>query len=148
MPDVTLVNNEGQIIGAKPRAAIAANDMFHSVFVILVTPTRQVVLSRVGQKLSATAVTLCQAGETPAQAATRAAQPAAGPDVGLHHLGDQFYTAPDGRKSYMSVFYGQAPAPDPKYCELLTAAELAARSATCTPALQFVLQSYLHMLPV
>jgi hypothetical protein len=148
MPNIALVNYDGQAIGAKPASALAAGDTFHSVFIILITPARQLVLSRVGKKLSATAVTMCRAGETPAVAASRAVQPASASPIGLHHLGDQFYTAPNGRKNYMSVFYGQMPAHNPKRCELLTNSELTARTDDCTPALQFVIRSYQHLLPV
>lgn len=147
MSNIELINHDGQVIGSKPIAALTPEDIFHSVFIILVTPERQLILSRVGKKLSATAVTICTAGETPAEAATRAVKPLSPAEINLHHLGDQFYTAPDGRKIYMSVFYGQTPANSPKNCILITGNDLATRIAECTPALRFALQSYQHLLP-
>lgn len=148
MPDIALVNSDGQVIGATPARAITNDDMFHSVFIILITPTRQLILSRVGKKLSATAVTMCRKGESPAEAAARAVQSVSAQAIALHHLGDQFYTAPDGRKSYMSVFYGQTPANNPQQCIVLSKNDISTRTADFTPALQFVLRSYKHLLPV
>jgi hypothetical protein len=69
--------------------------------------------------------------------------------VQLHHLGDQFYTAPSGRRMYMSVFYGVASLNEENdTCVLLTAAELDEQLHAATPALQFIWQSYKGLLPL
>lgn len=150
MPEIALINNEGQVVGSKAQAALAPDDVYHSIFVLLVTPERTLVASRLASgRLSATAVTVCRAKETADAAAARAARHASPVAPTLHHLGDQFYTRPDGRKSYMSVFYGIAAAyPDARGCELLNGTSLSAKRSRCTPALQFILDSYTHALPI
>lgn len=146
IPEVTLVNEGGGIIGHKPRSMLQKTDVVHSVFVLVVTPQRQLVLSKVsGGRLSATAVALCQRDEQAPHAATRAILPR---HIALHHLGDQLYRPPNDRAIYISAFYGVAPAEPHDSYELLNAAELAERTTDLTPALQFIWQSYRHLLPL
>jgi len=142
MVNIALVNHDGLVVGAKPRSAITPTDIYHAVFVLLITPNKQLIASTItGGKLSATAVTLCQPNESAQQAAARIATAA------RHHLGDQFYTSPNGRKQYISVFYGIA-SPGKKGHAYELIADVTARDKDCTPALQFIWQSYQHLLPV
>jgi len=146
IPEVALVNEGGGLLGHKPRSLLQKTDVVHSVFILIATPRRQLVLSKVnGTQLSASAVTLCARDEDAPTAASRAILPR---HIDLHHLGDQLYRTPDGRTIYMSAFYGiTQPEPHDSY-ELLDATGLAGRQADFTPALQFALQSYRHLLPV
>lgn len=145
--EVALVNEGGNIIGHKPRGVLEPKDIPHSVFVLLVTPERELVLSRIkGNRLSATAVTMCETDESPGDAAQRALNK---PTQILHHLGDQFFAAPSGRKIYMSVFYGITHIYESNdTCEILSADSLDERLKDCTPALVFAWNSYKHLLPL
>jgi len=148
---VSLVNEGGQAIGHKEKSALLPGDIYHSVFVFLVTPLKEVVVSRMSEgRLSATAVGLNTPGETPEQTALRATSVISPQEVPqLRHLGDQFYTAANGRKTYISVFYGTTHATDIQQTHVaMTAAEVDAAADSCTPALRFIWNSYRHMLPV
>lgn len=148
-PDIALVDQNGHIAGHKPKHALTSTDMYHGVFVLLVTRNKQIIAGRIGTKLSATAMTICTAGETADQAAVRALQLLRRESVQLHHLGDQFYTAPTGRRMYMSVFYGVAAIGEANdTCELLDASALNEQLAQATPALEFIWKTYRGLLPV
>jgi len=146
IPEVALVNEGGGLLGHKPRSMLQKTDVVHGVFVLIATPRRQLVLGKVGgTRLSASAVTLCARDEDAPTAASRAILPR---HLELHHLGDQLYRPPNGRAIYISAFYGVTrPGPHESY-ELLDTAQLAARQPDFTPALQFVWQSYRHLLPI
>ena len=145
MPEqIALVNDGGQTIGYKLRADIQHTDAFHSVFVLLITPARQLILSKIGQKLSATAVAMRRGHETPEATALRAVPHA----TQFHHLGDQFYTQANGRKIYLSVLYATTTSSTGPEHQALTAAELDEHLQLATPALHFIWQSYRHLLPV
>lgn len=121
-------------------------DVPHSVFVLIITPERQVALSKLSHnRLSATAVTLCERDEDAIAAATRSLLPRAIP---IHHLGDQLYRSEDGRAIYLSVFYGVTPLEPHASYELLDNAALTERLADFTPALGYAWQSYRRMLPM
>jgi hypothetical protein len=144
--EVTLVNEGGGIIGHKPRSMLQKSDVPHSVFVLIVTPLRQLALSKITDgKLSATAVTLCERDEDAPMAACRAILPLSLP---LHHLGDQLYHCADSRAIYLSAFYGVTQLEPHQSYELLDAAALDTRITDGTPALQHVWQNYRHMLPL
>lgn len=146
IPEVALVNEGGGLIGHKPRSLLQKTDVVHSVFVFIVTPSRQLVLSKMNDgHLSASAVTLCKRDEDAPAAANRVILPR---HINLHHLGDQLYRSPDGRAIYMSAFYGVASVEPHESYELLDAPALAERTADFTPALQFAWQSYHHLLPL
>lgn len=148
-PEIALVNDNGHIAGHKPKQAMTHTDMYHAVFVVLVTRAKQIIVSRAGQKLSATAMTICNAGETADQAAARALANIQRTSVQLHHLGDQFYTAPSGRRMYMSVFYGVASMGNSNgTCALFTAYELDGQLSIATPALQFIWKNHRGLLPL
>lgn len=143
MADIAVLNNDGLVIGAKPRSAIAPGDLYHAVFVLLITPDKKLIASEMpGKKLSATAVTMCHHNETAAEAAARIS-----PAI-LHHLGDQFYTDPQGNKQYVSVFYGTGRVGEGARDYKLLASKDISDGTHCTPALKFVWQSYRHLLPV
>jgi hypothetical protein len=149
MPEIALVSDGGHIMGSKKRRDLAESDIYHSVFVLLVTRDRKVVLSDLGGgRFSATAMAICQKDETADAAAKRALQKS-GATIALHHLGDHLYTAPGGRRIYMSVFYGITHGQPTDGCLLLDAAALHSRIAKAgTPALQTLWQQYATMLPV
>ncbi len=149
MPNIALVGEGGQAVGDKPRRAIEASDIYHSVFVLVVTRGRKVVLSRLPRgRYSATAMTLCFKNEGAPEAAARALV-STGVSATLHHLGDQLYTTANGQRSYMSVFYGVGDvARAGESGAALDAAGVAAKLDACTPAMQAIWASYSGMLPV
>lgn len=120
---VDLVDENGLVVGSKPRREIdKSHDVYHVVYVMLVTPEGELVLSRIPKredlpnlyagKLGSPAATIRRSDESPMSAAQRAAarelyiDNAAVVPVG----GGLFDT--DGRQSYVSVYYAVASAPD------------------------------------
>ncbi len=114
---VDLVDESGVVVGNKPRKAINKQvDLYHSVFVLLVTPDKKLVLSQIPRrddlpnlyagKLGSTIATIRRQGETAVTAAHRAAAAELfchHPQ--LHHLGDQYQAFADGHRTYTSVYY-------------------------------------------
>jgi hypothetical protein len=151
VPQIALINEGGLVVGRKPKQLLNKSDVYQVIFILLITRSRYIVLSSIaGGRLSATAVTLRYATESAEDAAFRAVrQVTDSTGAQPHHLGDQFYTAPDGRKIYMSIFYDVVDAAEPNTtCQLLTSSELDDRLESCTPALAFAWRTYKGMLPV
>lgn len=147
--DICLVNETGGVIGHAPRAAIRPQDIYHGIFVLLITPDRQLVLSKLGGgRFTATAVSLRAAAEDVDAAALRAAHIALPTVTALHHLGDQFVS--QERPIYISAYYGIADADsaaNPTY-QLVTAAGMEDKLAACTRVMQTLWATYKHLLPM
>ena len=113
---VELIDDTGRATGAKPRSQIdKTRDVYHGVYVLLMTPARELVLSEIPErsdllnlyvhKLGVTAATMRRVGETPELAAQRAiASELRIQTTALRHLGDGFEVLRDGRRTYMSGF--------------------------------------------
>ncbi len=146
---VALVGEGGQVIGSKLPRDITPGDMYHAVFIVLVTPQHQVIVSHLRSgRLSATAMTLCRQSETADVAAMRALPTITSAAITLHHLGDGAVMS-ERHHYYMSAFYGVAPlGVTHKNCDALNASDLTERFDTCTPAMQTIWQRYKDMLPV
>lgn len=140
--DIALVGEGGQPLGSKPREDITANDTYHSVFVLVVSPEKKLLLRTLDSgKLTATGMAVCLAGESPANAAKRAVPWA----ESFHHLSDQLYSLPE-QKTYASIFYAVATAPENTALTPLNAEEVAEH--TLTPALAIMWNQFRHLLPV
>ena len=148
---VVIIGEGGTEIGSKARSALAATDMYHGIFVLFITPRKELVLRLLPgkpQKLGVTGMAIRFAGESPETAAKRAMMTS----KPLHHLGDQQYQL-DDRPLYASVFYsvGDLPADNEQHIALsITALEegLGSGEYILTPALTAVLGHYKNMLPV
>jgi hypothetical protein len=158
MPNpIALVDEGGHTIAHKPRATLAATDIYHSVFVLLLTPHKQIVLSYVPSdnpavdRFSATTTGIRYADETADQTAHRAL---GATGTRLHHLGDQFFMLQPDRKTYASVYYfiGDLPHPHSNGWAALDRTLLQDRlkegTAALTPAMQAVWNHYAHLLPL
>jgi hypothetical protein len=140
--EIALVGEGGQPLGSKPRSDITADDTYHSVFVLVVTPQKQLLLRKLSSgSFSATGMTICLAGESSVEAAQRATPWA----QTLHHLGDQFYALPK-QKTYTSVYYAVAPFPENAPLTPLGAEEISEHALT--PALARIWEQFRHLLPV
>jgi hypothetical protein len=140
--EIALVGEGGQPIGSKPRASITPQDTCHSVFVLVATPQKHLLLRRLHSgNMSATGTAIRLAGESATDAAMRAVPWA----TTLHHLGDQLYTLPK-QKTYGSVFYAVANPPEDSGFIPAAAAEIT--SHTLTPAFAAIWTQYKHLLPI
>lgn len=139
---IALVGEGGQPLGSKRREQITATDTYHSVFVLVVTPQKQLLLRRLASgKLSATGTVICFAEESAPDAARRAVPWA----NNLHHLGDQLFTLPK-QKTYASVFYAVADAPEADDYIPLSASEV--DSEQLAPALALIWAQHRQLLPI
>lgn len=121
---VDVLDRQGQIIGNKPRQALnKAIDIFHTIFVLLVTPRGEVVLGVIparedlpnfyARKMGVTMATIRRTGETPLQAAKRGVQRELFiDDADLKLLGDIRLELPERRTMFGTVYYmvGDPPA--------------------------------------
>jgi hypothetical protein len=140
--NIALVGEGGQPLGSKARSEITASDTYHSVFVLVITPQKELLLRTLDSgKLSATGMAICLAEEQPEDAAKRALP---WPSL-LHHLGDQLYTLP-GQKTYGSVFYAVSEPPEDAAYTTLSAQEVTEQQLT--PALAAIWAQYRHLLPI
>jgi hypothetical protein len=119
---VDILSEDGRVIGQKKRVDLNKYlDIYHSANIILITPVGQLVLQtipinellpnvyvgRVG-----TIATIVRSGETPEEAAKRClSRELFIDDMPLIHLGSKMHDLIDGRKSYISAFYGIAEPP-------------------------------------
>ena len=120
---VDLVDENGVVVGAKSRREIdKAHDTYHTVYVLLVTPEGELVLSRIPERkdlpnlyagqLGAAAATIRRSGESPMAAARRAvARELYIDDATVVPVGGGLFKT-DGRQTYVSVYYVMADAPD------------------------------------
>lgn len=139
---IALVGEGGRPLGSKPRSAVQADDTYHSVFVLVATPQKQLLLRKLESgKLSATGMAICFAGESATDAARRAVPWA----TNLHHLADQLYTLP-AQKTYASVYYAVADMPEDSPLKPFNANEV--DELPLTPALSIMWGQFKPLLPV
>ena len=120
---VDLVDENGVVVGSKPRRDIDKNrDLYHVIYVMLVTPEGELVLSRIPErsdlpnlysgKLGAPAATIRRSGESPMTAAQRAvARELYIDDAAVVPVGGGLFST-DNRQTYVSVYYVVARAPE------------------------------------
>jgi hypothetical protein len=120
---VDILDEKGKVVGQKKRVDLNKYlDIYHSSNVILITPDGQLVLQtipindllpnvyigRIG-----TIATIVRSGETPKVAAERCVSRELFIDgMPLTHLGSKMHNLIDGRKSYVSAYYGIAEPPN------------------------------------
>ena len=120
---VDLVDENGVVVGAKPPREIdKKHDVYHTVYVILVTPEGELVLSRIPERkdlpnlyagqLGAAAATIRRSEESPLAAARRAvARELYIDDAKVVPVGGGLFSTA-GRQTYVSVYYVVSSAPD------------------------------------
>ena len=120
---VDLVDENGHVVGVKSRRDIdKKHDTYHTVYVLLVTPEGELVLSRIPERkdlpnlyagqLGAAAATIRRSGESPMAAARRAvARELYIDDAAVVPVGGGLFKT-DGRQTYVSVYYVVARAPE------------------------------------
>lgn len=140
--EIALVGEGGQLIGSKPRHAVTINDTCHSVFILVVTPEKQLLLRKLPSgKLSATAMTIRLLDEDPLETVKRGFPDA----IHFHHLGDQLLSLP-GQKTYVSVYYAVAEHAENPNIIAHNKDEIDAQ--VLTPAFTILWQQYKHLLPL
>jgi hypothetical protein len=121
---VDILSTEGEVVGTKPRRDIdKTKDIYHVIFVLLITPKGELVLSMIppredlpnlyARKMGATIATIRRSNETPAQAARRGVQRELFIDrAKIRLLGQQMIQTPGSPQSLVTVFYmvGEPPA--------------------------------------
>ncbi len=121
---VDLVDKDGSVIGVKKRRDIQKEtDLYHTIFTILVTPDKRIVLSKVPDRkdlpnlcsgsLGCTVATIRRHEETSVEASLRSLENELYlRDVSSIKLGEYFQVLNDGHQKYMSVYYAVHPIPD------------------------------------
>lgn len=121
---VDLVDENGVVVGSKPRRDIDKyHDVYHAVYVVLVSPVGQVILGRIPDRdklpnlyigqLGVPAATIRRSGESPMAAAQRAVQRELYIDsAAVVPVGGGLFDLPDGRQTYVSVYYMVANPPE------------------------------------
>lgn len=121
---VDLVDENGLVVGSKPRRDVDKHrDVYHAVYIVLVTPVGQVVLARIPNRqdlpnlyvgqLGVPAATIRRSGESPMAAAQRAVERELFIDhAKLVPVGGGLFDLEDGRQTYVSIYYLVANAPE------------------------------------
>jgi hypothetical protein len=120
---VDLVDENGLVVGSKPRREIDKKiDLYHVVYVILISPEGQLILARIPRRddlpnlysgrLGAAVATIRRSGESPMAAARRAvAREIYIDDAEVIPAGGGLFEA-DGKPTYVSVYYMIADVPE------------------------------------
>lgn len=120
---VDVLDRTGAIVSQKRRLDIDKSlDIYHSVYIMLITPRGELVLSTIpvredlpnfyAQRLGSTAATIRRSEETADEAADRCmARELFIDQMPLKLLGERMYDLPDERHNYMSFYCGVAEAP-------------------------------------
>lgn len=120
---VDIVDENGVVVGSKPRREIDKwHDLYHVIYVILISPDGQLILSRIPNRrdlpnlytgrLGAAVATIRRSGESPMVAAQRAiARELYVDDAEVIPVGGGLFEA-DGKQTYVSVYYMIAEAPE------------------------------------
>jgi hypothetical protein len=120
---VDVLDSSGNIAGNKARRDInKAVDIYHSVFIILITPRGEIVLGVIparedlpnyyARQMSVTMATIRRTGETPEQAALRGIERELFIDhADVKSLGNLKLNLPEGRTMFASVYYVVADPP-------------------------------------
>jgi len=121
---VDILNSSGTIIGTKLRKDIdKKQDIYHSVYVLLITPQGEVALSRIKERsdlpnlyvdlYGTTIATIVRTGESSDEAARRAMSRELFIDEAVAvFVGETFETLRDKKKAMMSFFYVIGDPPD------------------------------------
>jgi hypothetical protein len=167
---VDVLDKQGKVIGSKPRQDInKAVDIFHTIFVLLVTPRGEVVLGVIparedlpnyyARQMGSTMATIRRTGETSMQAAKRGVQRELFiDDADLKLLGDLKLDLPEGRTMFGTVFYmvGDPPASysviDIDTLAVVTTLQLRDillnHQNELAPTFRYIWDAYYHKLPV
>lgn len=119
---VDILDHHGNIIGSKPRIELdKRTDIYHSINILLITPMGELVLQTIpeNQVLPNICVgtfgviaTVRRSGETDDEAAARTmSRQLFIDDMPLTKLGGRMYDLADGRRSFLSSYYGIADPP-------------------------------------
>lgn len=121
---IDVLDRAGNIIGQKPRRGIDKNsDHYHSVHVIIITPQKQLLLSKIPEranlptiyshKLGTTMAVIRRSSENNLDAAHRGLEHKLFiSDLPLTELATEMLTLADDRREKTSVFYGTAEQPE------------------------------------
>lgn len=121
---VDLVDEKGVIVGTKKRQEIhKQTDLYHTVFTILITPKKQLVLSKIPARtdlpnlytslLGCTVATIRRHNETSDEASVRSLENELRLGVvSSSKLGESFQVLSDGHRKHMSVYYAVHTKPD------------------------------------
>ncbi len=166
---VDLLNKSGEVIGAKPRRDIdKEQDLYHVVFIFIVTRRDEIVLGVIPERhdlpnvyarqMGATVATIRRQGETASEAATRALLAEVAMSATPQLVGEKMATFADDRRSYISVYVVQGELPE-KYSEQDIAAPyimpremlnalVDEQSPEIAPTLQYMWQTFGAMIVV
>lgn len=120
---IDLVDTKGNVTSQKPRRAInKREDLYHTIHVVLITPTGELVLTRIPERkdlpniyadqLGTTVATIRRSNENADRAALRAiSHELFINNATVYHVGDAYRELDDGIRTYMSVYYLVAPQP-------------------------------------
>jgi len=167
---VDVLDDSGNIIGQKRRKDIQKeSDIYHAVYGLLVTPEGNMVVSAIrnrtdlpnlyAKQIGVPVATIRRSGESAQQAAKRSwARELFIEDPELHFLGEGLVTLPDGRQTFVSVFYAIGDAPDifssTDIDELTTVnpsdlrSKLLAQPGAFAPTFRYIWQQYAQKLPL
>lgn len=121
---VDLLNEEGVVVGSKPRYQInKLEDIHHTTHVILITPRGEVVMSIIpvredlpnvyANKLGTTVATIRRSGESALHAAQRSvSRELFIDDMPLTLLGERFHPLPPMKDNLLTVYYGISEVPE------------------------------------
>lgn len=120
---VDILNAEGKVVGHKPRDEVNKHtDIYHTVFVLLVSPHAELVLSKIPARkdlpnlyanmLGMTAATIRRTHETPEKAAFRCAKHELNIDKpNLRLMGEGMYRLDNNHKTFATAYYISAGRP-------------------------------------
>ncbi len=167
---VDVLDTDGKIIGQKKRRAInKEQDIYHAIYVIVVTPKGELVLGVIppredlpnlyARQFGTPMATIRRHNETPLQAATRGVSRELFIDVAeLTLLGEKMLHLPDGRQTYVTAYYMIADAPSIySVIDIDTLAVASPRQLRnmienspqeIAPTMQAIWQAYSHALPI
>jgi hypothetical protein len=167
---VDVLDVDGKIIGTKPRREINKSaDIYHVIFVFLITPQGEVVLGVIparedlpniySRQMGSTLATIRRTGETPEEAAERGVQRELFIDkADLKLLGEQMMHTSDGLQTYATTYYmiGEPPATysviDIDTLVVVTPQQLRNlimhHPDEIAPSLKFIWESYSSKLPI
>lgn len=167
---VDLVDPEGHIVSQKLRKDVdKATDLYHGIYVLLITPDKKVVLSAIPHredlpnlhsgKLGVTAATIRRHGEDREAAVRRVLQKEVGVEGSLAtHLGDAYTGTADSQPKYISAYYVVHDIPqnysheDIAQLEVMSVEELESKirqeSQLLTPTLHLIWTKYISQLPI
>ena len=167
---VDILDETGKVVGQKHRREVNKNDdIYHVVFVLLITPQGELVLGVIParedlpnlftRQMGTPVATIRRAGETSLEAARRSVDRELFIDkADLQHLGDQTVDLPGSSRKFISAYYlvGEPPATfsviDIDTLVVVTPQQmrglLLSHSDEIAPTLRIVWESYHTKLPI